>query len=143
MYEILSHPTTAVPLGYTVTVYTSAMSKAAIMIQKHWRGSMLRKDIKESEKCLITFDNKKKERMMILTQHKLAILWSTYPETIDVIERANHQFNHQALYETLLCAHAFCKLNNRDIDHIEKLSRKLHETVKKNSKRKERIQCES
>jgi hypothetical protein len=105
------------------------MSKAAIEIQKHWRGSMMRKDFKDSEKCLITFKRMKEERKTILAKHKLAILWSTYPETIDVINKGVPVVNREVLYETLLSAHAFCKLNNRDSDHIEKLKTILYKTV--------------
>ena len=108
-----------------------SMSKAAIYIQKRWRGLLTRKDIKESEKCWKSLKKLQKNRKTDLAKHKLALLWSMYPETLDVIEKLTAKcvtIDQRVLYEVLLYAHAFCKLNNRDVTHIEKLGRILHET---------------
>ena len=129
------------PLSYTRLLLGCTKqrmtSEDAIHIQKRWRGSLTRKDFMESGKCIRRFKKVQEERKKSLLKHKLALLWSMYPETLDVLGLSTWLFgstksiNSTCLYETLLQAYTLCKLNNHDGDHIEKLAKILHETGKK------------
>jgi len=119
-------------------VYT--MNEDAIVkFQKHWRGYVVRKDFRVHGKCINSVYTSMKNRDKQI--YKLATILKD-PSMINVVKMSPSYLTGAMLYETLLHAYTFCKLNNIEGEHVSEMVNIMHFTSKKiRSKNRKRKRC--